>query len=372
MKDNKKIMIYPFDGESLEMVRYSELLKDGDILYAIAPNGWGTIGKDVSCVNNYKEIGMVIDNDFHKILKKIDVVFFNEPRVSIDVDSLIYPKIIKAAKEAKDIICTIQLDNKIVEEIEEICAENNRTFKYFKKDDKINVFSGEENIYTIDTPIVFVSGLSERTNKFDIQLGLRKKLLKKGYKVAQIGTKNYCELIGFHSFPQFMFSSVISESRKVFLFNQYVKMIEIEEKPDIMIIGVPGGIMPYNKEFPNEFGILAFEISQAVLPDFSIVSVLYDDFKPELFNLLFTSCKYKLGYETDCFNVSNASVNHLESKFRRKLSYVNIDAKYINEKKIKYKDLSMPVYNLLDEEELNEMTDFLINRLSGYGEKQYV
>ena len=95
--------------------------------------------------------------------------------------------------------------------------------------------------------MVFVASVIENTNKFDVQLGLRKFLQEEGYKVSQIGTKEYCELFGFHAIPEFMYANQLSEADKIVWFNRICKSIELQEKPDIFIIGVPGATMVFNE-----------------------------------------------------------------------------------------------------------------------------
>jgi peptide maturation system protein (TIGR04066 family) len=134
------------------------------------------------------------------------------------------------------------------------------------------IFGEDDLTLDIDTPVIFVLGTGERTNKFEIQLALRENMMKMGYKASQVGTREYCELLGFHSFPRFMFGNGISEISKIASFNRFIKSLERDECPDVIIIGVPRGIMPFNNRLPNGYGILAYEVSQAVTPDSTVYS----------------------------------------------------------------------------------------------------
>lgn len=53
-------------------------------------------------------------------------------------------------------------------------------------------------------PIISVMGVGYNVSKFDVQLYLREMFLKKGYKVAQIGTKKISNIMGVYSIPDFM------------------------------------------------------------------------------------------------------------------------------------------------------------------------
>lgn len=372
MNNEYRTMIYPFDIEAVPLIRHSNLIQNYDIEKIVSPKGWALSGKDASCEDGGQVIGMTVDDDFNKELENCDTVFFNDFNRKMDFNKFIYPKIIKAAERSKNIICTMNIEDQIRDTVLNICKENNKFFKYFtNKCGSVESYEIEE-LFQINTPVVFVVGMIERTHKFEIQLSLREKLIEMGYKVAQIGTRHYCELMGFHSFPKFMYSKAVTESQKVILFNHYVKSIEIEEEPDIIVIGVPGGTMPFNYKLTNRFGILAYEVSQAITPDAVVLSTLYSEQPLDFFKLLLKSYKYKFGYDIDCFNIANATLSVQNSEMERELQYITMDSDFINEKKKNYSVLDTPIYNILNREDGNSMIKFLVNKLEGYADTESV
>ena len=92
-----------------------------------------------------------------------------------------------------------------------------------------------------------------------------------GYNVEVISTRLDSEVLGINPIPQFMFETGMSESEKIIKYNHYVKQIELVKDPDLIIIGVPGGIMPFDKVNYNNFGAIAFLISMAVSVDYAIL-----------------------------------------------------------------------------------------------------
>ena len=116
----------------------------------------------------------------------------------------------------------------------------------------------------------------KETGKLGVQLALREELIEKGYKVSSISSRLDSELYGLHPIPSFMFDRMNSETEKIQKYNHYVKQIELIEHPDIIIIGIPGGILPYDEIDHNEYGILAYEISYAVPCDAAIMCLPYN------------------------------------------------------------------------------------------------
>lgn len=372
MKSKYKSIIYPFDVEAIPLIRHNNLIDNYDIVQAVSPSGWGFDDKDACCADNGISTGIIVNSDFDKALEVCDTVFFINSSTKIDFDRLIYPKIIKAAQNSKNIICTIKLESNVVSEISKICADKNTSWKYFENTCNNIKTPTIERIYKINTPVIFVTGIGERTHKFEMQLNLKENLKKTGYRVSQIGTRHYCELMGFHSFPKFMYSKEISESEKIILFNHYIRNIEIKENPEIIIIGVPGGTMPFSYEFTNRFGVLAYEVSQAVLPDAVVLSTLYNDYTSEYFELISKSYRYKFGYEIDCYNICNLLLDFTASKREEELKYLTLDCQFINEKKKNHSSLDTPVFNILDTDDAQSMSNFLVNKLIGYGQSQII
>ena len=174
-------------------------------------------------------------------------------------------------------------------------------------------------------------------------------------------------MLGFHSFPKFMYDGAIPETNKIVLFNHLVKKIEKEEQPDVIIIGIPGGIMPFNNNLVNHFGIIAYEVSQAVAADSAIFSCHYAEHYSDYFTKLSDLIKYRLGCEINCYNMANVSFDWSNSKYENKMLYTTLDSNFIDEKITDYKTLSTPVFNVHNSRGAGEMAEYIINTLSEYG-----
>lgn len=365
MNEREKVIIYPFDIEFCPIVRHKEFLGKYDIVSVVSPNGWGLTDEDVGHIDGGKLVGIKVSNNFEQEIKLCDTVIISDSYNKIDFDKIIYPKIVKAAESGKNVVCTINLDDKNLKLVKDLCEKKGVYFKYYPKATNIKSNNYIGKLARIETPIVFVAGMGEKTNKFEIQLSLRRHLNKMGYKVSSIGTRNYCELLGFHSFPRFMQSLLISESDKVILFNKFIKNIEYKENPDVIVIGMPGGIMKFNNLFNNGFGILAYQISQAVKPDAVVFSMLYEDYLPKYFDMISTKIKYRFGFEIDCFNMSNTKFNWAESKSFEVKNYITVNSTLVNEKvkKLNY-SLQKPMYNILNSNDDSNITSYLVDCLS--------
>lgn len=365
----KKAMIYPVDRQAVPVLRYNCLLEEYDIMYAVSPKGWGFNGKDCGVVDGGNEINNIITNDFDMALNLCDCVIFMESDMMLNFEKMIFPKIKKALEADKEVVCTVEIPHKFKEEIDKICKDKDSKFKYYEKEKKCNFKQiDDEYMLDINVPIMGILGTTERTGKFDIQLAIRKKLIDDGYRVSQIGTRHYSEILGFHSFPQFMMSPNISESNKIMLFNHYVKRIELEEEPDIILIGVPGGTMTYNNKYTNRFGILAFEVCNAIQFDSVVVSTLYGDYSDEYFTTMQQSLKYRLGIEIDAFNLTPLKGDFKALDSMNRFGYLTLSSNFIDDKIKVFNNLNFKVCNILNNKNRDELVDYLIDKLASYSD----
>jgi peptide maturation system protein (TIGR04066 family) len=366
MGEKERLLIYPFSIEGITILRYKDLLCSYHIDSLVCPKGFCFSGMDAGIIDKGPMVGVKVTDEFENELHKIDTVLFIKYDIDLkDWKRDLMDKVRVAADSKKNILCTVELEEDFLVEIKGLCEKSGRFFKYYHGDGKLdNLMPKGEKLFEIKTPVIAVYGLSERCRKFDVQLSLRQNLLKQGYSISQVGSRNYCELFGFHPFPKFMFSKGLHESDKIILLNHYVKNLELKEKPDVIIIGIPGGVMPINNDITSYFGITAFEVSQAVLPDAVVFSTLYADYENIYFEKIHTSLKYKLGCEIDCFHISNVQFDYNNFRKDKKESYLTLDYKIIEKKKKKLTDLQWPVFSVLETENAEGMAEFIVDRLA--------
>ena len=220
----------------------------------------------------------------------------------------------------------------------------------------------EPNIcYDINTPVIAVLGAYQDTDKYEIQLALRNELLEKGYQVSSISSRRDSSILGLHPFPEFMYVNTINEADKIVRYNHYIKQIELTENPEVIIIGVPGGAIPFDQYNHNNFGILTYEISRAVncdcgimaLPYFSLqVDNNYDKIAKEIYNRFRISIDY--------FHISAITEDITQDSFVK--SFITLDRTFIRKKigTFGYDN----VYDFTDRTTITEIADKIIDQLS--------
>ena len=258
---NEKIAVFPVDEDFLSLPdnQNIELGKECyKISYYITLAGWNVDGVERQLHTldefDFKNIStLVLINSFRKleddvIQRIVNVAARNEIKIVCARDDwdVNYEVLKKACKEG-------------IVEIEIVCDEI--------------AFVDSKVINNIDIPIITISGIGPYVGKFQVGLYLRSSFENAGYKVLYISSRREGKLFGTYIFPEYMYNKNLDFTAKVFEFNGYVNDVIRKEKPDIVIIGVPGEIMELSEKHRMNFGILASVVFNAIKPDVSILNM---------------------------------------------------------------------------------------------------
>lgn len=366
------ICIYPYSEEVESVLRHAGLLtSEWKVASLISPRSWGFAGQKVQCGGET----LIVLSSFDDLPDNTDYILIPEFFGNL-MDSSVVKRILSRVSpvlgKVRGIMLSAVLDEENYEMLKSSChgicefidlnltsAEIDQNYKFMER----------EGLLEIDVPVVGIMGMWDYTDKFEVSLALREKFIDNGYKVSQIGSRNYCELLDFHSFPRFMLDPTMGEVEKIFMLNRYLKLLVDEESPDIIFITIPGGTQQLNNQFPNRFGVLPFLVSKAVTFDALILCTLYEPQAGELFEMISTSFKYKYGCEVDAFHMSNtifdaASVNEREVM---RLSHIfrSDVSKIAHENYVGLASPMMDVYSAGDAEKLfNVLVDKLTKNIA--------
>ncbi|QNU66433.1 TIGR04066 family peptide maturation system protein [Ruminiclostridium herbifermentans] len=261
----ENVLVYPYNKSYQPYVWNGEIDGNKIIKSLVSPSGWGIEGKEVqSLTGKY-----VVSSNFSYELKGCSTVWFVEDDALPLPEDLLISKVQEAVENGKDILYTRYKDKQLYDKVMTMLQSTNKQ-PILREEEKSQV-KLDDFCYSIKVPIIAILGLEEGVQKFDVQVALWRKLKELGYEVEAISTRLDSEVIGMNSIPQFMFETGMSETQKIIQYNHYVKQIELTKKPDIIILGVPGSVMPFDSVNHNNFGIMSYLISMAVPVDYAIL-----------------------------------------------------------------------------------------------------
>lgn len=351
----KKMMIYPYSNAYEPYVLYSELMDNIKVTSLVASSGSGIVGKSITTDNEI----LVVSSDFEEELSKCDIVWFVEDEKYELSNGVVREHLMSAVENHKKIVFTrtMKKEGKQIEAL--IPEQQNITPKRLVETKEKLIY---EHCYRIETPVLIIYGTEKDTGKLGVQLALRKEFIEKGYRVSSISSRLDSELYGVHAIPSFMFDTSNNETEKIQKYNHYVKQIELMEYPDIIIIGIPGGILPYDEIDHNEYGILAHEISYAVPCDAAIMCIPYNpDFTGD-YSDLGKAVEQIFRFQTIGCNLA-ARVPDMQRTIENKERHlVSLDSDFIDSKIATYKRNN--VFNFLNKNDANKAAEHIIDFLS--------
>ena len=314
----ERLGIYPFSAECLPILQHIGLLSQRYRLTALlSPVGWGWVGQSFAADTYGNPI--VVQPPGEVALADVDVLLVTAfPHTEKFEEECVY-NLCSWAPRLSALLCSEPLFKDDWQRLNEACRASGcalraPNFTATGLDYGVSLSQGDrEPLWSLPVPILAVAGLWEGTDKFEVSLSLREKFLQAGYKVTQIGSRGYCELLGFHSFPQFMFYAGIDEAEKILLFNHYLANLIRQEDPDIAIVTVPGAVQGYNERIPHRSGILAYEVLQAMTVDYLTLCVFYHTEVGAFAQQLSDACRYKFGCPVDCFHMATCFVNDTDT-----------------------------------------------------------
>ena len=360
----EKVLVYPFDDNSIPYVKHQNQFEDIKISSLLSPKGWGLEGRKY----NFNEINYIVSSNFQECLEKCTAVLFVDSWLEVNFIKDILKKISLASKKGKKILYMRSSNEDEISMIKKIVPDEN--LYIIEKENFKDLNNTQEVIYDINTPIVFVAGESENTDKFDLQLSLRGEFISRGYRTSLISSRLESKFFGLHTIPSDMLSNVISEREKIINFNNYIKEIELNENPEIIIIGIPGGALSIGKKIKDYFGVLHYEIGKAVRPDYIFFSLLYNNYTQDYLSNISNEINMILGEKVDLFNITNNKLEFDESNRSGETVFLTLSDDFIDNK-ISNINLSN-LCRAKKDEDIKHIVDKIIYKLSDYANIQTI
>ncbi len=350
---DEKILLYPIDRENLSIIKSVENYQNIHIHRLVSFESWGHVG-EYYIINGIK---VDISYDFEKALDDCTTVWITNSWNEIDFTNYIQPAIHVANKKGKRIVCSRELSEKEKILISDI------DLTYISHSSFMPITNRDSRVQEIRTPIISVMSSTEYCNQFYIETAIGAELRNQGYDVLLVTSRKEGVAFEANTIPDFMFSRNYNENEKVISLNQYIRYLETKKQPDVIIIGVPGAAMPYHHKYSSDFGILSYEISEAIKPDFVILSSPCMPYEKDFFLGIERDLYGRLGVTVDVHSLSPYALDLSESSMEKNLSYISVDDYYVQKtiNKIAFDCLM----NLNNTKGISGVVDRIINKLAG-------
>ena len=351
----RNTLLFPYYGEYIPMFA---LGNDYVISEVVTLAGSGFEGKDVGSAIMLPEQGMTVGTDFDTALGKCDVLLITESGDEEVICEHIKDAVRKAVYAQKEIVSARVLPQELIEEI----TVSNLPFTYLPEHSNVILEPDTNSLQELGVPVIAVGGLFGFADEFEVLTSLVKAFRDKGLRVSGVGCSNYCPLFDLHTLPDFMLPKHLDDDDRVLMFNYYLAQIEKEERPDLIFVQLPKGMIKYSDEIPNSFGVLPFIISQSVNVDIFICCSIFDGFPIKFWTSISKFIENRFGFKIDCVHMSTTSIFQPETNEDKKISTFKVPLSVVSQ--ALFPDGDIPVVNALTEEGLNKIVSYIENTLS--------
>lgn len=361
-----KATAYPFSSKTASLIRQIIAEENYEICSVVALGKWYQIGIDASFFDAGEKMNVPIEYKLDEQLSSVDIViwldydYFQNTKL-FDTIKL---NILNALQRGKKVIGCQILSEEERQIFIKVAKENCTEFIYtISESDYQKRTRSHENI---EIPIVVIAGIVNRCMVVDIVNNLSNLLMKDGYRVAFISPEPTFGLTKGKSFPSFMNSSQYTEIEKIDNFYNYIIDLQNNDKPDVIVIGLPYGILSVNDEIFEDYGVCAYEVFNAIKADLVVVSLECKKYSFEFENQIQNLMKYRYNTHIDCFCVSNIALNSdslVDYKDNQRLEYNYYTLEKLKTQ-IKSSNMHSRMFAVIDNQEMKELKNYIINVLS--------
>ncbi len=367
----KKVVFYPFSENSLFTSIYmSKLLPDLVVSHLVSVNGAGLAGKKAGYVCNLNIEELTVTDDIERALEKCDILLVSDGNLDDFIHKNSLDVIEYAIEKEKDIICALKLKPEQAEMFKNKSKLKNISFIYTGNiEEEIieseKLYRASQSYYMPKTPIICISGIFETLDNYNygVLLSLVENLRQDGYKCSGIVTNTEGKIIGMYPFNIILKDKNYSEIEKINLYSNFLKHIEEKEKPDVLLLQIPGGLMAYDCKINNNFGIYAFYVSKILKPDFFMYTVAHNIDVTQNIESLNKEINELYGFKTDCVINTNQVIDILYSKSSGTLSTMYEKIASYNENVINQQS-GIPIYEFFNKHDLETLYQQILDKLS--------
>lgn len=312
----KKIALFPVQKNNAPLARYQNRIPDTEVIPILAPAHKSMAGQDLSALDGGSHTGITLRGDFEKAVEDCELLYLDDSRFLTREES--YAEFIRTAERHPiRIVYARTLSERLHLQDEESCSQKWQA----------SGLGDAGKLTAIDVPVISILTMGNETDQSHVEIGMRRFFQDQGYRVSQIGTQEYSRLFGFSAVPHFLFAN-LDGKRKRLMFNQFVRRMIKEEKPDLLIMGVPEAVMKYNNRIPAGMGDVPCIMMDAVQSDIGVLCTCCQPYTEEYFKELSLFGRYRLNCELHYFNISNSVVINDED-YQDRLEHLPLDSGFV-------------------------------------------
>lgn len=346
----KRIAVFPYNKDVQTLIDNRKMITEYEIVAVIS---YREDCKRMKVLNQNSDI--YYGTDLEKVCDMVDAILLCENVQEFELTGY-YNKIKIAANYEKEILISSILYRQIG-----LDKFDNCKIHILDEDWPVQDYCSSE-IFDIDIPIISILGMGENCDKFSLQLEVYKQFIEREYNVMLISSNSLGALLGVNPLPEFLFKEDISLVKKTINFNHMLYDLVNYKKPEIIILGYPGGVMPVNKFKNNFFSEIPIIISNSIESDAGIFSTF---FLSRVSNKLYTELKeiLKIKFNVSVDDFCMAQQQYSTNREKRQIEYRFFNDDIYTGQFPDIKDVDYNIFSVLNKESISNIVDNFVGQL---------
>jgi peptide maturation system protein (TIGR04066 family) len=355
----KQVVFFPYHPDILTLLSYKDMLTKYKLVGVVSFKDDHSL---VENINNRLGIG---DVPYEQLLSSCDtIVILDNYRGYID--DKYYEIIDSAVKFQKEILISPLAESQL-----KLDAYNGQ---YSRLELLIGANTAENNnieiqtvkkLHDIDIPIMGIFGLGKNCSKFETLLIL-KRCLEKEYNILCVSSNALGALFDCYTMPAFLYKN-ISFQDKVIRLNSYINSIAKLADVDMIVLGVPEGIVPFEKEEFHHFAEYPLVVSSAVQIDSAVLCTYFmqnDSYEPiqKILSTYSDLCMGKFNAFVDMYVISKTRFELIGEDYDN-IIYEYLDGAFLDKYYPNINTINLPLISLTNIDEAESTVNNCILRL---------
>lgn len=362
-----KLAIYPFSQSSSPLYEFLPIFRpEYEVTYLVSPAGLGLAGHDAGYATNRSDFGIIVQDNIDQALDECDALLV--PFGDLKNDPAFFDAftaMCKAAEQGKTVFCAPKLSHSQYKKLKSVAS----TLYYGFNEESYRMEYMTTTMYTPSVPVIFVHNLTLEADSFEVTLSLTQRFQHDGYRVSVIGSRpeyNFLGLNGSSLLLNFFYGNqpIRSIPQCVKIFQNYLRAIELNQHPDVILINIPGAAIPTHNYYYSETGVYLYLLSQIVRPDYAVVCMPYTNLTFDAFQAVNKELKAKFNCGLNFIHFSNITLHAEQTRLTGKPQVFYRPAREILQNTKTFRKNSRQVYCLLSDQEREALYRKLIEEMS--------
>lgn len=362
-----KLAIYPFSQSSSPLYEFLPIFRpEYETVHLVSPVGLSLAGYDVGHATNRSNMGIIVQDDIDQALADCDALLV--PFGDLKTDPAFYDAfavMCKAAEQGKTVFCAPKLTQSQYKKLNSIASSLH--YGFLEKAYRAEYVT--TTMYSPSAPVVFVHNLTLEADSFEVTLSLAQSFKRDGHRVSVIGARPEYNFLGMNGASLLMNcvygnQTYCSTPQYIQAFHHYLRIIELNQRPDVILVNIPGAAIPARDLYYNEAGIYLFLLSRIVRPDYAIVCMPYTALTADAFHSIDEELRAKFGCGLDMIHFTNRCIHGEQARHTGKEQTIYLPEKVILQKTQKLRKNNIPAYCALVQEERESLYQKLLSKLT--------